>query len=91
MSATKTRRLEMRADPDSSALIAQAAQLVGLSLSAFILQAATEEASRVIARVNHAVMPADQFDALLSSLDRPDDAPKIAEASTRRRRFIRHE
>lgn len=86
---TKTKRIEMRADPESEAKIAEAARLSQQSVSAFTLNAATTAAERIIARVDHVVMPADQFDALLSSLDVPDEAPTLARAASRKRRFTR--
>ena len=85
----KTQRIEMRTDPDSEALIVQAARLTHQSVSAFVLDAATAEARRVLARVDHVVMPADQFDALISSLDTSADAPALTRAARRERRFTR--
>jgi uncharacterized protein (DUF1778 family) len=86
---TKTRRIEMRADPQSEAKIAEAARLSGQSMSAFVLNAATVAADQIIARVDHVVMPADQFDAIMESLDTPDEAPNLARAASRKRRFTR--
>jgi len=83
--AAKTERIELRADPASAENIALAAEIQHLSVSAFILQAATAEADRVRARTEHAVMPAEQFDNLISSLDRPDEAANLARAVVRRR------
>jgi len=74
--------------PESAAKIAEAARLSQQSVSSFILNAATTAAEQVIAHVDHVLMPADQFDALLSSLDVPDDAPTLARAASRMRRFI---
>lgn len=87
--AAKTRRIEMRADPQSETKIVEAARLSQQSVSAFILDAATMAAERVIARVDHVVMPADQFDALIDSLDVPDEAPTLTRAAGRKRRFTR--
>lgn len=87
--AAKTGRIEMRADPDDEALIQEAAKLRRQSVSAFVLQAAAEEAGRVVARADNTVMPAEQFDRLISSLDEPDPAPRLAEAARRPRRFTR--
>lgn len=87
--ATKTGRIEMRADPDSGAKIAQAADIERKSVSAFVLEAATSAADRVLARVDHVMMPADQFDALLRSLDAPDEAPALSRLARRERRFKR--
>jgi uncharacterized protein (DUF1778 family) len=87
--AAKTQRIEMRADPDSAARIAQAAQLLQESVSSFVLRAATAEADRVLARANATLMPADQFDDLIASLDEPDAAPALSQLAAKRRRFTR--
>lgn len=81
--ATKTQRIEMRADADQERLIAEAAELSKISVSAFVLQAASAEASRVLARTESMVMPAEEFDALLASLDTPDPAPRLKAAVAR--------
>lgn len=87
--ATKTQRIEMRTDPNSEALIAEAAQVTHQSVSAFVLQAATSEADRVLARAHHVIMPEDQFDQLVASLDSPDAAPRLESVAARKRRFVR--
>jgi uncharacterized protein (DUF1778 family) len=85
--AGKTGRIEMRVDPDRGAKIAQAAEIENKSVSAFVLDAATAAAERVLARVDHTVMPAEQFDALVRSLDTPGEAPTLRKAAQRERRF----
>ena len=87
--AAKTGRIEMRVDPDSGAKIAQAAEIERKSVSAFVLDAATTAADRVLARVDHTVLPAEQFDALLRSLDTPDEARTLRKAAQRERPFRR--
>ena len=87
--ATRTKRIEMRADPNSEALITAAAAARRVSVSAFVLDAATEEAGRVLGRADLTLMPADQFDALIAALDEPDDAPRLAEAAQSPRRYSR--
>jgi uncharacterized protein (DUF1778 family) len=83
---TKTERIELRADAASARDIALAAQMLHLSVSAFILQAAAAEAGRVLARTDHTMMPAEQFDHMMASLDQPDEAPNLARAARRRRK-----
>jgi uncharacterized protein (DUF1778 family) len=85
----KNARIEIRADSDSQHRIAQAAALVKSSVSAFILGAANAEADRILARADHTLMPAEQFDALLASLDQPDEAPTLSRIATKPRRFTR--
>lgn len=77
----------MRADPESEALIARAAATQELSVSAFVLGAAAREADRVLGRADQTLMAAQQFDALIDSLDRADEAPRLKVAADRRRRY----
>lgn len=85
----KTDRIEMRADPADSELIRRAADAVDQTVSSFALNAARSEASRVLARSDATIMPADQFDALMASLDAPEDVPNLAKLANKRRRFVR--
>jgi uncharacterized protein (DUF1778 family) len=87
--ANRTKRIEMRADPVSEALIAEAAAAQRVSVSAFVLDAAAREASRVLGRADLTLMPADQFDAFVQSLERPDAAPRLAEAAEAGRPYRR--
>jgi uncharacterized protein (DUF1778 family) len=87
--AKRTKRIEMRADPESEALITAAAAARRVSVSAFVLEAATEEAGRVLGRADLTLMPAGQFDALIAALDEPDEAPRLAEAARSPRRYTR--
>jgi uncharacterized protein (DUF1778 family) len=77
----KTRRIEMRTDPDSEGRIIQAAGLLGQSVSAFVLSAASSAADIVLARADTTVMPAEQFEDLMRSLDVADDAPRLRAAA----------
>jgi uncharacterized protein (DUF1778 family) len=87
--SSRTKRIEMRADPESEALIAQAAALQRVSVSAFVLDAAAAEASRVLGRADLTLMPADQFDAFVGAMDRADPAPRLAAAAGGERRYRR--
>jgi uncharacterized protein (DUF1778 family) len=79
----------MRTDPESEALITAAAAARRVSVSAFVLGAATEEAGRVLGRGDLTLMPADQFDALVGALDEPDEAPRLVAAARSPRRYTR--
>lgn len=59
------------------------------SVSGFVIRAAQAEAERVLARTDVTLMPAEQFDAMITSLDEPDPAPNLARAAARARRFQR--
>jgi uncharacterized protein (DUF1778 family) len=87
--ATRSKRIEMRADPESEALITAAAAACRVSVSAFVLGAATEEAGRVLGRADLTLMPAEQFDALIVALDEPDEAPRLAQSARSPRRYTR--
>ena len=84
--ARRTERIELRATAEEAERINLAAQAQHLSVSAFVVQAATKAADRVLARTDQTLMPAEQFDALIASLDEPDDMPGLARAFERRRR-----
>jgi uncharacterized protein (DUF1778 family) len=87
--ATRTKRIEMRADPASEDLIARAAAAQDLSMSAFVLGAAVREAGNVLGRADRTLMPPEQFDALIASLDVADPAPGLAAAAKLPRRYAR--
>jgi uncharacterized protein (DUF1778 family) len=87
--ARRTRRIEMRADPDSENRIIQAAAACRQSVSAFVLAAAVREADVVLARADTTLMPAEQFDALIDSLDTPDTSPRLLDAAAQPRRVAR--
>jgi uncharacterized protein (DUF1778 family) len=55
----------------------------------FVIRSARAEADRVLARADQTIMPADQFDALMASLDEPDPAPLLTGAANRPRRYTR--
>ena len=85
--AAKTERIEMRTDPESSARIAEAAEAKHVSVSAFVLEAAVKAADHVLARTDVTVMPAEQFDQLIESLDTPDEAPALTRLARKPRRY----
>ena len=85
----KTERIEVRADEISKSRISEAAELLGEPVSAFVVRTARAEADKVLARAHRVVMPAEQFDQLIASLDEPDEAPAIVEIANRPRRFRR--
>lgn len=87
--AVKTRRIEMRADPESEERIARAASARHQSVSTFVLSAAVREADVVLARADVTLMPVEQFDALMDSLDAPDQALRLLAAASGPRRFAR--
>jgi uncharacterized protein (DUF1778 family) len=79
--ATRTSRLELRADPERERRIRFAAELCRQSVSAFVLDAAGEKAERVIATSTATSVPSEFFDQLWQALDA---APQPNEALRRR-------
>ncbi|MCA1671094.1 MAG: DUF1778 domain-containing protein [Actinobacteria bacterium] len=86
---SKTERLEICVDAATKARIEDAAARLGQSASVFVIDAATAEADRVLARAEATVMPAEQFDTLLAALDMPDEAAALARLAQRDRRYLR--
>jgi uncharacterized protein (DUF1778 family) len=85
----KTERIEVRADETSKSRISEAAELLGEPVSAFMVRSARAEADKVLARAHRTIMPAEQFDQLISALDEPDEAPLLTEIANHPRRFRR--
>jgi uncharacterized protein (DUF1778 family) len=79
--ASRTSRLELRADPERERRIRYAAELSRQSVSAFVLDAAGEKAERVIAASSATSVPSEFFDRLWEALD----APSRPNESLRRR------
>ena len=84
--AIKTERLEARLSPHDRERIEQAASAAGLSVTGFVVSAAVERADEIIAAATTTVVPAEYFDDLLSALDEPEAAPRLAKAVRRARR-----
>lgn len=70
-SPSRRNRLEMRVTPEQDALIRQAAELEGTTVSGFVLDTATERARRVVKQHRDLVLSNESFDAFLIELDRP--------------------
>ena len=71
-SSRKQDRLELRLEHDRRNLLDQAAQAVGLSTSAFVLEHATLAAQQTLADRTVFVLPPDRWDAFMELLDRPE-------------------
>ena len=61
----------------------RAAELAGVSTSAFVTRAALREAELTLAQQDRTVMPREMFDAVIASLDIADDAPRLRAAAAR--------
>lgn len=69
--ATRTSRIELRAEPARERRIRYAAELCRQSVTAFVLEAAARRAEEVITSSSATIVPARFFDALYRALDRP--------------------
>jgi uncharacterized protein (DUF1778 family) len=86
--AAKTERIELRADAERARRIRYAAELSHQGISAFVLDAASERAERVITSASVTSVPSDFFDALWDALDRPATPnPALARRAQHPRRF----
>lgn len=65
----RTERIELRAEPDRAKRIRHAAKLRRQSVSAFMLDAASERAERVIAEQTTTTVPSAFFDRLWKGLE----------------------
>jgi uncharacterized protein (DUF1778 family) len=89
MSTTKTERVEVRIARQTHDQIRAAAEKVNETTSEFMRIAALDRAEKILALSSRTLMPAEQFDALISALDMADDAPNLEKLASQPRRFIR--
>lgn len=78
MTTIKTRRVELRTDEATDQLISEAADLLHVTKSAFVTDAARRAAEKVIARSDVTLMSPVVFDTMMASLDIPDESPELA-------------
>jgi uncharacterized protein (DUF1778 family) len=67
----------------------EAAESTRQSTSSSVLEASVAAAEKVLGRNDVTMLPAEQFDQLVATLDIPDDAPELAKPASRPRRYIR--
>jgi uncharacterized protein (DUF1778 family) len=85
---SKTERIELRVSAEDKDAIAAAATMEQVTTTEFVRHAVLDRTRHVQARSDRTLMPAEQFDALVASLDMVDDAPNLARAFARQRRFV---
>jgi uncharacterized protein (DUF1778 family) len=79
-STTRTRRIDVRVTDEQDALIREAADAAGLTVTGFLLGAAEERARAVLDARRHVVMSDRAFAAFAAALDSPDEhVPAIGE------------
>ncbi len=71
MTAAKTSRLNVRVAPSDDALLRQAADLLGESVSTFVIESARERAERLVADRTRFVLDEPEWSAFCAALDRP--------------------
>ncbi len=69
---SKRHRLEMRVTPQQEALIRHAAELEGSTVTTFVLDTVTAQASSVIEAHRDLVLSNEAFDRFLVELDKPE-------------------
>ena len=84
----KSGRIALSTDARSEKRIRLAASLRRQSVSAFMLEAATERAEVVIAEANEVTVPADFFDAMWKALARKPRVNAKLAAAMRAPRFV---
>ena len=75
MGATKTSRRNLRVAPADDALIREAAEVAGESVSEFLVASARSRAQMVLADRRQFVLDEDAWAAFTAALDRPAQAP----------------
>jgi uncharacterized protein (DUF1778 family) len=86
MSATKTARVNLRVAPADDVLLRQAAELVGETLSEFLIESGRERAERLVADRTRFVLDEVAWTAFNQALDRPAEVkPELRELFARSR------
>ena len=86
MSATKTARVNLRVAPADDVLLRQAAELVGETLSEFLIESGRERAERLVADRTRFVLDEATWTAFSAALDRPAEIkPELRELFARSR------
>lgn len=88
MTRVKDERLQIRVDPTAKRLLEEAAAAVHLSVSAFVIQAATRQAEALVAERGLIPLAPHAAEALAEALASPARVnERLAEALGRERKF----
>lgn len=79
-SKTKAERFNIRATDDEKRLVEEAAAIMRMNTSQFVMQAAVRSAEEVLVERTRFVLPADKWSEFVDRLDRP--AREIPELKT---------
>jgi uncharacterized protein (DUF1778 family) len=86
MSATKTARVNLRVAPADDILLRQAAELLGETLSEFLIESGRERAERLVADRTRFVLDEAAWSAFNEALDRPAEVkPELRDLFARPR------
>jgi uncharacterized protein (DUF1778 family) len=86
MSAAKTARVNLRVAPADDVLLRQAADLLGETLSEFLIESGRERAERLVADRTRFILDASAWTAFNEALDRPAEIkPELRELFARPR------
>lgn len=86
MSATKTARVNLRVAPADDVLLRQAADLLGETLSEFLIESGRERAERLVADRTRFVLDDAAWTAFNDALERPAEIkPELRELFARSR------
>jgi uncharacterized protein (DUF1778 family) len=86
MTAAKTARVNLRVAPADDVLLRQAADLLGESLSEFLIESGRERAERLLADRTRFVLDDASWAAFTDALDRPAEfKPEVRELFSRSR------
>jgi uncharacterized protein (DUF1778 family) len=86
MNATKTARVNLRVAPADDVLLRQAAELLGETLSEFLIESGRERAERLVADRTRFVLDESAWTAFNQALDRPAEIkPELRELFARSR------
>jgi len=86
MAATKTSRLNLRVNPADDALLRQASELAGESISEFLVESGRERAERLLADRARFTIDPKQWRVFSAALDRPAEIkPAVRELMRRSR------
>lgn len=86
MSVTKTARVNLRVAPADDVLLRQAADLLGETLSEFLIQSGRERAQRLVADRTRFVLDDAAWTAFNDALERPAEVkPELRELFARSR------
>jgi uncharacterized protein (DUF1778 family) len=85
--STTKARLEARIDSDLDELIGQAASHLSMTKTAFVSEAVRDAALKVLARADVTLMAPEVFDAMMASIDTPDESPELESLAALPRRI----